>query len=101
MRAPSASPRVLVRQQQCVMTREDTFDNSRSCAVYWFCKVNNHPIEYKYTNSGKGETRTETFLQLSPIGKIPVLKDGKFVLTERCEGVSQSMRGPLMLHQTH
>ncbi|KAG2771657.1 hypothetical protein PC129_g17584 [Phytophthora cactorum] len=53
-----------------------------SRAVYWLCKVNNHPIEYKYTDSGKGETRTETFLQLSPIGKIPVLKDGEFVLTE-------------------
>ncbi|KAE9004629.1 hypothetical protein PR003_g16646 [Phytophthora rubi] len=53
-----------------------------SRAVFWLCKANNHPIEYKYTDSGKGETRTETFLQLSPIGKIPVLKDGEFVLTE-------------------
>jgi len=51
--------------------------------VLWLCKLHNHPIQYKYTDSGKGETRTETFLRMSPIGKIPVLKDGEFVLTER------------------
>ncbi|KAI9919239.1 hypothetical protein PsorP6_011984 [Peronosclerospora sorghi] len=52
-------------------------------AVYWLCKLNNHQIEYKLIHPGKGETRTESFLQLNPVGKIPVLKDGEFVLTER------------------
>lgn len=52
-------------------------------AVHWLCKIHDHPVVYKYTDSGKGESRTPEFLQLSPIGKIPVLKDGDFVLTER------------------
>ncbi|KAG7394516.1 Glutathione S-transferase theta-1 [Phytophthora boehmeriae] len=53
-----------------------------SRAVHWLCKANNYPIQFKNTNVHKGESRTEAFLQLSPIGKIPVLKDGDFVLTE-------------------
>lgn len=87
MRAPSASLRVPVRMR--TLCAEDwslpilAVVTDGLSVVYWLCKVNNHPIEYKYTDSGKGETRTDTFLQLSPIGKIPVLKDGEFVLTER------------------
>jgi glutathione S-transferase len=53
-----------------------------SRAVYWLCKINEHPIEFKYTDSGRGQTRTKDFLALNPVGKIPVLKDGEFVLTE-------------------
>lgn len=51
--------------------------------VNWLCKIHDYPIVYKYTDSGKGESRTPEFLKMSPIGKIPVLKDGDFVLTER------------------
>ncbi|TYZ67084.1 hypothetical protein PybrP1_007676, partial [[Pythium] brassicae (nom. inval.)] len=49
---------------------------------HWLCKIHDHPIEYKYTDTGKGATRTKEFLELNPVGKIPVLKDGEFVLTE-------------------
>lgn len=52
--------------------------------MHWLCKIHNHPIEYKYTDSGKGATHTPEFLLLNPVGKIPVLKDGDFVLSERC-----------------
>lgn len=46
-------------------------------------------MKLNYIDVGKGESKTEAFLQLSPIGKIPVLKDGSFVLTERyaCVGL--------------
>jgi glutathione S-transferase len=54
-----------------------------TAAVNWLCKIHDYPIVYKYTDSGKGESRTPEFLAMSPIGKIPVLKDGDFVLTER------------------
>ncbi|RLN94559.1 hypothetical protein BBJ28_00002525 [Nothophytophthora sp. Chile5] len=56
-----------------------------SRAVHWLCKANDYPIQFKNINLGKDESRTEAFLQLSPIGKIPVLKDGDFVLTESTE----------------
>lgn len=52
--------------------------------MHWLCKIHDHPIQYKYTDSGKGATHTPEFLQLNPVGKIPVLKDGEFVLSERC-----------------
>lgn len=51
--------------------------------MHWLCKLHDYPITYKYTDSGKGASRTPEFLAMSPIGKIPVLKDGDFVLTER------------------
>ncbi|TMW68048.1 hypothetical protein Poli38472_007720 [Pythium oligandrum] len=52
-------------------------------AVVWLCKLNNHAIEIKTVNMQKGETKTETFKkEVSPIGKIPVMKDGDFMLTE-------------------
>lgn len=52
--------------------------------MLWLCKVHDHPVTLKYTDTGRGEQHTDKFQQLSPIGKIPVLKDGDFVLTERC-----------------
>lgn len=52
--------------------------------MLWLCKLHDHPVVLKYTDTGKGEQNTDKFRQLSPIGKIPVLKDGDFVLTERC-----------------
>lgn len=38
--------------------------------------------EKKLIGSRTGETQTEEFLRLNPQGKIPVLEDGDFVLTE-------------------
>jgi glutathione S-transferase len=38
---------------------------------------------YKDVDLSKGESRTSEFLAMSPIGKIPVFKDGDFVFIER------------------
>ncbi|KAJ0401963.1 hypothetical protein P43SY_002010 [Pythium insidiosum] len=51
-------------------------------ALHWLCKLNDYAIEYKFVNVVKGETHTEEFKEINPMGKIPVLKDGLFVLTE-------------------
>lgn len=53
------------------------------CVVHWLCRLHDHPIDYKETDIAKGASRTPEFLAMSPIGKVPVLKDGDFVLTER------------------
>lgn len=51
--------------------------------VSWLCKLNKHSIEYIHVNPVKGESRTVTFREMNPMGKIPVLKDGDWILTER------------------
>lgn len=51
--------------------------------MHWLCRLHEHPIEYKYTDTARGASRTPEFLAMNPVGKIPVLKDGDFVLSER------------------
>lgn len=38
--------------------------------------------QFQFLDFAKGENRSEWFLALNPSGKMPVLKDGDFVLTE-------------------
>lgn len=40
------------------------------------------PYELKAVNVRKGEQKTDAFLAINPNGKVPVLVDGGFVLTE-------------------
>ncbi|RDD38045.1 Glutathione S-transferase theta-1 [Trichoplax sp. H2] len=51
-------------------------------AVHMFLTVNNIPFNYQNTNITIGEQRKEEFLKVNPHGKVPVIKDGDFCLTE-------------------
>ena len=49
----------------------------------WLCKINNHEVTTKTVHLMKGESRTPEFKStVNPMGKIPVLKDGDWTLTE-------------------
>ena len=50
--------------------------------MVWLCKLHNHAFEYKFVDIPKGGTRTDEYRRLTPIGKVPILKDGDFTLTE-------------------
>lgn len=57
--------------------------NSQPCrSVYIFLKKNNIPFEYKEVRLFMGEQHSEQFQKLNPLKKVPVIKDGDFVLTE-------------------
>ena len=55
---------------------------SRARNVHWMLHELGIDYEKKLIGSRTGETQTEEFLRLNPQGKIPVLEDGDFVLTE-------------------
>ncbi|XP_015260594.1 PREDICTED: glutathione S-transferase theta-1-like [Cyprinodon variegatus] len=51
-------------------------------AVYLFAEALKIPYEFKSVNLFQGQQYTKEFGELSIIRKVPVLKDGSFVLTE-------------------
>ncbi|XP_061881119.1 glutathione S-transferase theta-3-like [Entelurus aequoreus] len=56
---------------------------SQPCrSLYLFAKAANIPFTFKLVDLAQGEQFSEEFGKLSPIRKVPVLKDGDFVLTE-------------------
>ncbi|OWF55350.1 glutathione S-transferase theta-1-like [Mizuhopecten yessoensis] len=56
---------------------------SQPCrAVYIFMKMNNIPFETKTINLLRGENSSEEFRKVSCIGRLPVIDDGGFILTE-------------------
>lgn len=57
----------------------DTLNPRKVCAV---ARYLNSPVEFVYTNLGKGEHKTEQFLAINPNGKVPALEDGDLKLWE-------------------
>jgi glutathione S-transferase len=57
----------------------DTLNPRKVCAV---ARYLNSPVEFVYTNLGKGEHKTEQFLAINPNGKVPALEDGGLKLWE-------------------
>ncbi|XP_076815809.1 glutathione S-transferase theta-1-like isoform X1 [Clavelina lepadiformis] len=56
---------------------------SQPCrALVIFMKTCKVPFEAVQVAIRKGENRKEPFLKLNPLGKLPVMMDGQFVLTE-------------------
>ncbi|XP_057688726.1 glutathione S-transferase theta-1a [Corythoichthys intestinalis] len=56
---------------------------SQPCrSVFMFARVNAIPFEFKLVDLAKGEQYSEEFSKISPVRKVPVMKDGDFVLTE-------------------
>ncbi|XP_033054842.1 glutathione S-transferase theta-2B [Trachypithecus francoisi] len=53
-----------------------------SRAVYIFAKKNGIPFELRTVDIIKGQHRSNEFFQINSLQKVPVLKDGDFILTE-------------------
>src|SRR5947209_19190570 len=58
------------------------FAPTRSIRVLWTLRELDVPFEFINVDPTKGEHRRPGFLSLNPAGKLPVLVDGDFVLTE-------------------
>jgi glutathione S-transferase len=58
------------------------FPPSRSIRVLWTLRELQVEFEFVNVDPTKGELRRPEFLALNPAGKLPVLVDGDFVLTE-------------------
>ncbi|KAL2091812.1 hypothetical protein ACEWY4_011610 [Coilia grayii] len=67
-----------------IMTLELFLDlHSQPCrAVYIFAKKANIPFEFKKVDLASGQQYGEEFGKLSIVRKVPVLRDGDFILTE-------------------
>jgi glutathione S-transferase len=55
---------------------------SRAASAVWMLEEAATPYELRYVDLMAGEQRTEQFLRLNPMGKLPVLVDGDTVVTE-------------------
>jgi glutathione S-transferase len=55
---------------------------SSSGRTHWLLEEIGVPYSYKRVDTRNGETRSPEFLRMYPSGKVPVLKDGDFVLGE-------------------
>jgi glutathione S-transferase len=55
---------------------------SRALRVSWLLEELGIEWKFHFINFAKAENRSEAFLALNPSGKMPVLTDGSFVLTE-------------------
>ncbi|XP_051925057.1 glutathione S-transferase theta-1a [Hippocampus zosterae] len=56
---------------------------SQPCrSVFMFAKLNAIPFDFKMVDLAKGEQYGEEFGKISPVRKVPVMKDGDFILTE-------------------
>src|ERR1700733_5448255 len=58
------------------------FPPTRSIRVLWMLRELGVDFEFVNVNLVAGENRSQEFLALNPAGKLPVLVDGDFVLTE-------------------
>ena len=58
------------------------FPPTRSIRVLWILRELDVEFEFVNVDPGKGEHRRPEFLALNPAGKLPVLADGDFILTE-------------------
>jgi len=58
------------------------FPPTRSIRALWTLRELEVEFEFVSVNLGKGENRQPGFLAINPAGKLPVLVDGDFVLTE-------------------
>ena len=58
------------------------FAPTRSLRVVWTLRELDLDFEFVHVDPGKGDLRRADFLALNPAGKLPVLVDGDFVLTE-------------------
>ncbi|KAG1973932.1 glutathione S-transferase theta-4 [Pimephales promelas] len=57
--------------------------HSQPCrSVFLFAKINKIPFDFKYVDLSAGEQYGDEFGKVSIIRKVPVLKDGGFILTE-------------------
>ncbi|WP_282166309.1 glutathione S-transferase family protein [Shewanella japonica] len=55
---------------------------SRALRVSWLLEELGVEWEFRFLNFAKGDNRSEAFLNLNPSGKMPVISDGDFVMTE-------------------
>ncbi|XP_054630758.1 glutathione S-transferase theta-1a [Dunckerocampus dactyliophorus] len=56
---------------------------SQPCrSLFLFAKAANIPFNFKLIDLSQGQQYSEEFVKLSPVKKVPVMKDGDFVLTE-------------------
>ncbi|XP_030192436.1 glutathione S-transferase theta-1-like [Lynx canadensis] len=51
-------------------------------AIYIFAKKNGIPFEFRSVELGRGEHLKPEFLKVNPLGKVPALRDGDFLLAE-------------------
>ncbi|KPP70784.1 Glutathione S-transferase theta-1-like [Scleropages formosus] len=57
--------------------------HSQPCrSVFLFAKVNNIPFEFKKVDLTAGQQYSDEFGKISIIRKVPVMRDGDFILTE-------------------
>ncbi|XP_075935019.1 glutathione S-transferase theta-1a [Anarhichas minor] len=57
--------------------------HSQPCrSVFLFAKAVGIPFEFKLVDLSKGQQYSEEFGKISPMRRVPVMKDGSFVLTE-------------------
>lgn len=55
---------------------------SRASIVQWYLEELGIPYEFVLLDMQAGEHRKPAFLALNPIGKVPIIQDGDFVLSE-------------------
>ena len=74
--------RFVANRASSSITMHGSLYSQPSRSIFLLCNLNNIPYDFHLVDPVKGDTRKPGFMETSPTGLVPVIRDGNFCLSE-------------------